>query len=683
MLVVMDFKMKFESMSARETMPENFGKRGMGWHGFVAIFYEWNNILKKTQRKHLYVDQILADSNKQDFICVISLLESFLLAIISNFQQAGALFPTKLFVCSDNAGCYISKTMILMIGLINAKYKDKIFIERLIHTETQDGKGPCDRHFATAMQQCIHFMKSSYRNKIRKINTPHGLGFALAWNNGIQNSIVQLVQIDRKHLLEYSNDLKPLCNKLKKYFSRAGDIEFEVPTREDKEVVTKLNSVMEREGESTSVDGWEDNGNIRLKGLVLKFSACAHSGFGEKIGFTVNFEKKTVDLCENGRREIDIYLGIVDEVGGHIDLLETNDLDIDSDCENDDCNSDNNDDNENDLNEFENEDTFDEEYEEALNDFLKESNSDRVEDSAVIYDPELDDEGDNDYRRYTPPLDKELFIPDNLLTRVNVLKCNNIPAKMIRTNMICIKARHCQKPPPPGYSKRKDALAMAVRFAASQLAAAAEESDSGTDGVVEIKLYEKANSFNLNEDKLPGPGFARRGGRGIDLFGARYISDYKEDIKELVEKGNKESSEKMQPGQMFEALANKYENRIFALPSEYEIRCFVGQVLNKKKNQDENQLNDEFINQEDRENNTASSEQNNLFDKDFVNWATGFISKDGNSTKTPKLLMKDLCECAEFSHEKKQLFQQNEKEVRKKLGALKSKVKGLALKSIL
>ena len=58
----------------------------------------------------------------------------------------------------------------------------------------------------------------------------------------------------------------------------------------------------------------------------------------------MNLEKKTVDLCENGRREIDIYLGIVDEVGGHIDLLETNDLDIDSDCENDDCNSDNNDD---------------------------------------------------------------------------------------------------------------------------------------------------------------------------------------------------------------------------------------------------------------------------------------------------------------------------------------------------
>ena len=45
--------------------------------------------------------------------------------------------------------------------------------------------------------------------------------------------------------------------------------------------------------------------------------------------------------------------------------------------------------------------------------------------------------------------------------------------------------------------------------------------------------------------------------------------------------------------------------------------------------------------------------------------------------------MKDLCECAEFSHEKKQLFQQNEKEVCKKLGALKSKVKGLALKSVL
>lgn len=28
-----DFKMKYEGISARETMPENFGKRGMGWHG--------------------------------------------------------------------------------------------------------------------------------------------------------------------------------------------------------------------------------------------------------------------------------------------------------------------------------------------------------------------------------------------------------------------------------------------------------------------------------------------------------------------------------------------------------------------------------------------------------------------------------------------------------------------------
>ena len=132
---------------------------------------------------------------------------------------------------------------------------------------------------------------------------------------------------------------------------------------------------------------------------------------------------------------------------------------------------------------------------------------------------------------------------------------------------------------------------------------------------------------------------------------------------------------------MCEALANKYKNRIFALPSEYEIRCFVGQVLNKKKRQDEDQE-DGFIDQEDSENHTSSG-QNNLFDKDFVNWATDFISKDGNSTKTPKVLMKHLCDCAEFSLEKKESFQQNEKEVRKKLGALKSKVKGLALKSVL
>lgn len=171
-------------------------------------------------------------------------------------------------------------------------------------------------------------------------------------------------------------------------------------------------------------------------------------------------------------------------------------------------------------------------------------------------------------------------------------------------------------------------MAVAVRFAASQMTSTIDETESKTNGTIKIELHEKAQNFSLNENELPGPGYARRCGKSNDLFGARYISDYKEDVENLVEKGNKESSDKMQPGQMYEVIVNKYENRIFALPSEYEIRCFVGQVLNKKKRQDEDQLDEQNV-QEDSENH-ASSEENNLFDKDFVKWAMDFISKNGS-----------------------------------------------------
>ena len=48
-LAVMDFKMKFESMSARESSVEHFGKRGMGWHGFALMYYLWEKDQKTSQ----------------------------------------------------------------------------------------------------------------------------------------------------------------------------------------------------------------------------------------------------------------------------------------------------------------------------------------------------------------------------------------------------------------------------------------------------------------------------------------------------------------------------------------------------------------------------------------------------------------------------------------------------------
>ena len=65
-LLVMDFKIKFNPISARESTIEHYGKRGISWHGFCLIYYLYDNESKEPIRYSTYLDQILSDGNKQD-----------------------------------------------------------------------------------------------------------------------------------------------------------------------------------------------------------------------------------------------------------------------------------------------------------------------------------------------------------------------------------------------------------------------------------------------------------------------------------------------------------------------------------------------------------------------------------------------------------------------------------------
>ena len=38
-VVVMDYKMKFETMKHLENAVEDFGKRGLSWHGVLVFYY--------------------------------------------------------------------------------------------------------------------------------------------------------------------------------------------------------------------------------------------------------------------------------------------------------------------------------------------------------------------------------------------------------------------------------------------------------------------------------------------------------------------------------------------------------------------------------------------------------------------------------------------------------------------
>ena len=75
-LMIIDFKMKFESGSARETSLEYYGKRGIGWHGMHIMYYKLEDdqddkdgtITKKPVQYSVYLDQILDDRNRQDTV---------------------------------------------------------------------------------------------------------------------------------------------------------------------------------------------------------------------------------------------------------------------------------------------------------------------------------------------------------------------------------------------------------------------------------------------------------------------------------------------------------------------------------------------------------------------------------------------------------------------------------------
>ena len=99
-MVIADYKMKFEPISARETTLDHYGKRGISWHGFCVQFYlleerendESGNISKVPTLYTIYIDQIISDGNKQDSLSVMSLLDLHLAKLHRSFLSSPLLF---------------------------------------------------------------------------------------------------------------------------------------------------------------------------------------------------------------------------------------------------------------------------------------------------------------------------------------------------------------------------------------------------------------------------------------------------------------------------------------------------------------------------------------------------------------------------------------------------------------
>ena len=83
--------------------------------------------------------------------------------------------------------------------------KIMIFISQFVHYEIHDSKTFLNAHFARTNRHLLVFMKIWRDNCVIKIQTPAGLAFALLFNVGIRNTIVQLIESNRSvlHSLEH------------------------------------------------------------------------------------------------------------------------------------------------------------------------------------------------------------------------------------------------------------------------------------------------------------------------------------------------------------------------------------------------------------------------------------------------------------------------------------------------
>ncbi|CAB9519427.1 unknown protein [Seminavis robusta] len=225
-MVVIDWKMKFEPKGRLESTAEHYGKRGISWHGAFAYFYRYQ-IDQSTgeeyvERVVVKTDQILEGESNQGAEAVLSMFEAFLCGLEDEFPHL-----KELVVCSDNASCYHKKELILGMALLNLVKGRSIRITRYTHSETQDGKCLIDAHFARGTRQVIKYIKCSRAIENKKVKSSKDLSMALAWNGGIQNSSVQWVGLNHKKLTQLVDALHPSAQKGMEYFARANDIFFE------------------------------------------------------------------------------------------------------------------------------------------------------------------------------------------------------------------------------------------------------------------------------------------------------------------------------------------------------------------------------------------------------------------------------------------------------------------------
>ena len=572
-MLIIDFKMKFEAQSTRESSVEHFGKRGIAWHGCALIYYLYE--AKKTDdgstmidtngneiyygKKYLvYIDQILTNSNKQDGMSVIALLESCLTSLHSQLP-----FISQLTIQSDNATTYQNGHLIVGIHLLNIKMKGKLFVSDFIHSETQHGKTILDAHFASTNCHLKNFMLTYTQNRVTRIQTPHGLAFSLSFNTGVKNTMVQLIEMNEMKLKDISIALDQVVKNSKTYFTRVNHIYYEVP---DNDCVTPYEIVSS------------------IPSIKFKLKVQAFSNIDEPTIFVVDMTKNTfkpltpitqendgLQQNSDGRNEISIIdnndtitttspsTDLVDFVfsrrGSHTkhNLRNKSISDIEKQLETkqDDCE--------------ENDSSSDEDY-------VSESSEEDDSDTEMLLNRSVKT---SNIRQYGPPVGYE-YDDNSMITGVKVLKMQEFGT--ISAFKKHVKKKELSTDIEKVICVRKDSYAKAVRYAKDIVSTSDYFHDANEEN---NPLYNLASDYTPESSFAKELSWARRKGYG-QLYGETYMSEYKEHLRNMFNEGCTNSANKMNPGKMRETLMNMFPHK-FSIPSELEIKKFITSESQKKK----------------------------------------------------------------------------------------------------
>ena len=536
--IVIDYKMKFNAMYYREKTVEHFGKRGMSWHG--AMVY-----LKTTEEERraaldegreaedfqvYYLDHISSNDTKQDRWAVLSIIESILDVVERDFGER----IKKTIIQSDNAACYCNGHLIYGIHAVSKRTRVPVIM--FIHTETQDGKGCIDAHFDKCMRHIRAFVDMD-----NDVITPWALVRALVSNGGVRNTLAILFNLDRAKLEKFIDANRSMLD----YFDKIG----------------RYNEVRYSNDTIELVDysGNDPCKRIKLSTLAkelqnkLNKTRKRHVGGADERDDNNNMQGQPGGAEESSKDE--------KKIQGQQGFTS---LDADDDLESDDDDS-----------------------SESDNGFVLDLDEDDVD-----YDDSVEICEATGIRMMVPQRNPNTMARVMRTKRGDNDRQNYITIEDLRDCSTGDRSRcvTCGKPLDPKLPHvcelvfgRRDAEIFAIKILLAYL-------DNGVLGIIQLNKG-TSNEIPVLPDVIAAlepnvpfeTGSARRPKKG-QMYGANYVSEYKEDIQRMFDNGAQDSRKRMDAARMLRALQKKYPDTL-ALPSEAQIKQAISQMKAKDKAQ--------------------------------------------------------------------------------------------------